>query len=143
LKVISIVNLHNVASNIVKSLDADVAIQGDSSLVVHGRPLAIQRAITNLVRNAVLYGASPVTITIERQSCSVAFIVCDAGQGVDPAMLKTLSRPFVRGNSSRSGIAGTGLGLTIARHVADQHEGSLTFANLPGGGFQAVLRFPS
>jgi two-component system, OmpR family, osmolarity sensor histidine kinase EnvZ len=140
---ISIVNLHNVASNIVKSLDADVAIQGDSSLVVHGRPLAIQRAITNLVRNAVLYGASPVTITIERQSCSVAFIVCDAGQGVDPAMLKTLSRPFVRGNSSRSGIAGTGLGLTIARHVADQHEGSLTFANLPGGGFQAVLRFPS
>jgi two-component system, OmpR family, osmolarity sensor histidine kinase EnvZ len=139
---ISIVNLSVVASNVVESLEADIAIHGDSTLVVHGRPLAIQRALTNLVRNAMLYGGSPVTITIEQQSCSVAFIVCDAGQGVDPAMLKTLSRPFVRGNSSRSGIAGTGLGLTIARHVADQHEGSLTFANLRGGGFQAALRFP-
>jgi two-component system, OmpR family, osmolarity sensor histidine kinase EnvZ len=131
--------LHDAARGAVESIDADVQVRGDPTIAVTGRPIAIQRAIANLVRNAVLYGAPPVLLSFEKNGEKTVISISDSGPGVSPDKLATLTRPFVRGNSSRGGASGTGLGLTIARHVAEQHGGTLALRNLPGGGFEAVM----
>jgi two-component system, OmpR family, osmolarity sensor histidine kinase EnvZ len=136
------VDLGEAARLAIEGLEADVAVSGDAGPAVPVRPFAMQRAITNLVRNAMLHGAPPVTVTFELSSNQVSIIVSDAGKGVDPALLATLAQPFVRGDPARGGAAGTGLGLAIVRHVAEQHHGALRFRNIENGGFAATLILP-
>jgi two-component system, OmpR family, osmolarity sensor histidine kinase EnvZ len=133
------VSLRAVAEAAAQGLEAEIPILNGEDLQVRGRPIALQRAITNLLRNAFLYGAAPVTLVIERRLGRMAIAVRDAGEGVPPETLGSMIRPFVRGDSSRTGATGTGLGLAIARHIAEDHGGSLTLRNLPDGGFEAVL----
>jgi two-component system, OmpR family, osmolarity sensor histidine kinase EnvZ len=133
-------DLETVVRAAVEALDADVGVEGEAGLEIRGRPLSVQRALVNLLRNAMLYGAPPITIRFGRQTEGVYITVQDAGKGVDPQLLEVLAHPFVRGDASRSGATGTGLGLAIAHHVANQHQGGLSFANLPDGGFEATLR---
>jgi two-component system osmolarity sensor histidine kinase EnvZ len=136
------VDLGEVARLAIEGLEADVVVSGDAGPAVSVRPFTIQRAITNLVRNAMLHGAPPVTVTFEHSDNQVSIIVSDAGKGVDPALLATLAQPFVRGDPARGGAAGTGLGLAIVRHVAEQHHGALRFRNIESGGFAATLTLP-
>jgi two-component system, OmpR family, osmolarity sensor histidine kinase EnvZ len=131
--------LLDAAQAAIESLDAEITITGDCELAIAGRPIAIQRAIANLVRNALLYGAPPVTLSLERRCGQVFITVNDTGPGVAPDQLEALARPFIRGDMSRGGNTGTGLGLAIARHVAEQHGGTLTLRNLPGKGFAAEI----
>lgn len=123
----------------VEILDADVSISGDLSLALTGRPIAIQRAVANLIRNALLYGAPPVSVSYARRDGQIAIVISDCGSGVPPDKLDSLARPFVRGEISRGGASGTGLGLAIANHVAAQHGGELLLLNLSDGGFAATL----
>jgi two-component system, OmpR family, osmolarity sensor histidine kinase EnvZ len=133
------VNLYEVAEAAAQGLDSDVTIIGNGSMSVRGRPIALQRAITNLLRNAFLYGTAPVSVKIEHRHGRTMIAVRDAGKGVPPDKIETLALPFVRGDQSRTSATGTGLGLAIARHIAVEHGGTLTLRNLPCGGFEAAL----
>ena len=67
----------------------------------------------------------------------------DEGPGIPPEELERVFEPFYRVESSRNrDSGGTGLGLTIARDIAQAHGGSLTLHNLPAGGLEAVLALP-
>ncbi len=123
------------------------------------RPLALRRAVANLVRNAMLHGAPPYTLELicsgqdravttsgDRASARrtrddadcIVIRVADHGPGVDPALLSQLDQPFMRGNSARSG-SGSGLGLAVASQVARLHRGQLQIDNREGGGLQVDL----
>jgi two-component system, OmpR family, osmolarity sensor histidine kinase EnvZ len=133
------VDLELLAQTCVEELDVKVPIVCEIATQIRGRPIAIQRAIANLLRNATFYGAPPVTIRIEARGDDVGVVVSDQGEGVDPAMIDILTRPFVRGDAARGGAAGTGLGLAIARQVAEQHGGRLILASEKDAGFSATL----
>ncbi|WP_407927937.1 ATP-binding protein [Belnapia arida] len=67
----------------------------------------------------------------------------DDGPGIPETALETVFELFQRLDASRNrDTGGTGLGLAIARHVVNTHDGSMDWANRPGGGLVATVRLP-
>lgn len=113
--------------------------------VLRGRPLALRRAVGNLVANAVKHGGAPVEAHLEACSADAEgpegwrLRVSDRGPGVPPERLSDLGRPFHRVDTAR-GTAGSGLGLASVARVAAVHRGALRLRNREGGGLDAELR---
>jgi signal transduction histidine kinase len=124
------------------ALDAgqDVKLSGHAGVAIMARPTALQRCLTNLIDNAVKYGRY-AHLTVERLGANGARIrVRDGGPGIPPGELGRVFDPFYRVETSRSRESGgTGLGLTIARNIAELHGGALQVANHPEGGLEATL----
>lgn len=120
----------------------DVSLVGQAGRAISARPLALRRALVNLIDNAVKYGdAAQVGITL--YGAGVEITVRDRGPGLPEAVLEQVFEPFFRMENSRSRESGgTGLGLTIARNIAEQHGGTLTLANQAEGGLVACMRLP-
>lgn len=104
------------------------------------RPIAMSRAITNLLSNARRHGAPPYTISAKRDGGDLVISIGDTGPGFDPARAQELSRPFARGDLARGGDH-AGLGLAIVSRVMAAHHGSLHFMR-DGPQFIAQLRLP-
>ncbi len=115
---------------------ADVGIDAPKTLVVHMRPDAIRRAITNLVDNARRH-AERVVLSAQEAGRSVLVMVDDDGPGIPADRRESVFRPF---ESDASG--GTGLGLTIARDIVRAHGGDITLEESPMGGLRARVRLP-
>jgi len=106
------------------------------------RPVALKRALANLIDNAVKYGGG-AHVSLEDAADTLTVRVEDRGPGIPAESLQTVFEPFRRLETSRNrGTGGAGLGLTIARQVAEAHGGTLTLANRQGGGLAAMLRLP-
>ncbi|MEL7087204.1 MAG: ATP-binding protein [Planctomycetota bacterium] len=112
------------------------------SLVVKGRHLALKRALSNLVSNAVRYGGS-AEIRLRRNEREAITEIIDPGPGIPPEKLDTVFEPFQRLDDARSrDTGGYGLGLTVARSVARSHGGDVILDNRPKGGLRATFRLP-
>lgn len=128
-----------------------VAVDRRVTIDVHGPDVVratvdgpmVGRALANLVLNAVEWsppGAS-VTVTVAPDHDGLALTVTDEGPGL---AAEHLEAAFDRGWQADPTRAGAGLGLTIARHIADAHGGSLTAGpSGPSGGATFVLRLPA
>jgi two-component system, OmpR family, osmolarity sensor histidine kinase EnvZ len=108
------------------------------------RPVAIRRALTNLLENAMRYGRAPFALHAEHSNGSVVVRVLDSGSGITPGSEEEIKKPFVRLNTARGDASsiGSGLGLAIADRVVRLHGGSLTLRNRVEGGFEAVVTLP-
>jgi signal transduction histidine kinase len=104
-------------------------------------PAAFDRIVSNLVANALRYGAEPISITAELRDRHFRLAVEDRGPGVPPELIPDLFERFARGASARVGGVGTGLGLAIARSYAQAHAGDLLYepAEPHGARFELVL----
>ncbi|MFC3173028.1 ATP-binding protein [Novosphingobium bradum] len=111
------------------------------------RPTWIRRALRNLIGNALRYGRR-ATVSVGREGAAAVIRIRDEGPGIPEAQIARMLEPFTRGDPSRnSETGGAGLGLTLARAIAEQHGGTLALANLRGAdgaveGLEAVLRLP-
>jgi two-component system, OmpR family, osmolarity sensor histidine kinase EnvZ len=125
-------------------VDADppIAVTGQDCGCAMLRPVAFERAIINLVRNALCYGAAPIEVIVGRSGKTGRIVVRDHGPGVDPALLGRIAEPFVRGDGARPNTGSTGLGLAIVRRIVDQHHGELVLQNRAQGGFEAIITIP-
>ncbi|BDW81204.1 hypothetical protein MACH24_06420 [Erythrobacter sp. Dej080120_24] len=102
----------------------------------------VRRALRNLVSNAVRYGEA-ARISILRDGDMAVLRVEDDGPGIAPDRIEEMMQPFTRGEASRNrATGGAGLGLTLARAIAQQHGGDLVLGNREGGGLRAELRLP-
>lgn len=128
----------------------DVALEGSTLASVQARPVALRRCLGNLVDNAVKYGGW-AHVRCERQGRHAIIRIRDGGPGIPEQELEKVFDPFYRLESSRSrDTGGTGLGLTIARNIAEQHGGSLRLHNINDNrsgkhsekGLEAVLMLP-
>jgi signal transduction histidine kinase len=134
---------------LLESLQADlretggqVEIAGTGAKPYPGAPQALKRCLGNLVENAVKYGRS-ARVLIDDNDARLEIRVQDAGPGLPPDQLERVFEPFYRAEHSRSReTGGTGLGLTIARGIAEAHGGELSLRNREGGGLEATLRLP-
>lgn len=115
-------------------------IQSPDHAVLQGHPLALRRALDNLIRNALRHGDAPFRAVLAVSATDVRLSISDGGLGAPPEILDRLGEPFVRGNQARSDAMGSGLGLASVKRIAAQHGGSLSVRNLPQGGFEASLQ---
>ena len=94
------------------------------------------RALANLVENAKKYdrSAEPIEVTAERVDGEIAIHVSDRGPGVPAEGVPNLFEPFRRPNGSQPDAGGAGLGLSIARRVAEAQKGRLVYERRAGGG---------
>ncbi|MBX3608359.1 MAG: HAMP domain-containing protein [Hydrogenophaga sp.] len=106
------------------------------------RPLALRRALDNLIANAHRHGAAPVVLRTSADAQALRLSVEDHGTGIAPAERERLRQPFQRAGASRTGAPGTGLGLAIAERMARAHGGQLLLDNAAHGGLVATLVLP-
>jgi two-component system osmolarity sensor histidine kinase EnvZ len=106
------------------------------------RPYAFKRCLANLVTNAARYGEA-VTITGHRDHRYMTITVDDDGPGIPPNRRDDAFKPFLRLDDARNqDVAGSGLGLTIARDIARSHGGDVILGDSPLGGLRASVRIP-
>lgn len=119
----------------------DVTLEGRAFGPLSGKPQALKRCITNLVDNAVKFAGRARMVV--RDGAQLEIGVCDDGAGIPAEELEKVFEPFYRVESSRNrDTGGSGLGLSIARDVAQAHGGSLVLRNRPEGGLEARLTLP-
>ena len=120
-----------------------LAYAGPDHLTISARPLALKRALTNLVSNAVKYGGTARITLAPPGDGMVVVLVDDDGPGIPPEETERIFQPFVRLEASRNReTGGVGLGLTIARNILRAHGGDVTLAARPGGGTRAKATLP-
>jgi signal transduction histidine kinase len=113
------------------------------------RPTWVRRALRNLISNALRHGGGTARVAMARRGDSVTITVEDDGPGIPAAAVDRMLEPFTRGEPSRNrGTGGAGLGLTLARAIAEQHGGSLRLHNRTGpdgstAGLTASLTLPA
>ncbi|MGZ3172677.1 MAG: sensor histidine kinase [Croceibacterium sp.] len=103
----------------------------------------LRRALRNLIANALRYGQH-ATVSLSRDGGTAVIRILDDGLGIPERDLSRMMEPFTRGEGSRNRTTGgAGLGLAIARAIAEQHGGRLVLANRPEGGLSVELRLPT
>ena len=121
-----------------------VRVDGADGLRAVARPALLERAIANLVRNALRYaGDSDIAVELSaaRDRGLVHILVRDRGPGVPQEALARLGEPFYRPEVSRDrDSGGTGLGLAIVMRCIEACGGSVILRNREGGGFEAEVR---
>ncbi|MCA3242316.1 MAG: HAMP domain-containing histidine kinase [Rubrivivax sp.] len=126
----------------VADLGQDVRVEGRIERPYVGALRAMERALLNLINNAVKFGGR-ARVLLSEDAAGACIKVVDPGPGVPPELLDQLFDPFFRVEASRSrDHGGTGLGLTIARNLIRAHGGDITVANGEGSGFVATLTLP-
>jgi signal transduction histidine kinase len=121
----------------------DASFEQGCQAVMQLRPLATSRLFSNLIDNALKYGGS-ATVSATSEGGAVSVRVRDRGPGLPEDMLEKVFDPFVRVDDSRSRqTGGAGLGLTIARTLAEKNGATLTLRNHPEGGLEAVVHWPA
>ncbi len=116
---------------------------GGPGPVVSGSPAQLSRVLGNLLDNAQRHAASAVRVTVARRGDRAVIEVADDGAGVPEADRERIFRRFVRLDDARSrDDGGAGLGLAIARDVAERHGGTLTVGRAPEGGALFTVRLP-
>ena len=121
-----------------------VSYTGPDHLAVEARPVALKRAMANLVGNALAYGGGAHVVLEPPRGGVVAVQVEDPGPGIPPGELERVFEPFRRLETSRNReTGGTGLGLSITRNILRAHGGDVTLANRAEGGVRATVTLPA
>lgn len=112
-----------------EDLGEPVSFEPAGRIVLPLRATWLRRAVRNLTVNALRYGQQ-ARITVERAGGEVLIRIEDDGPGIPEERMEAMFQPFARGEPSRnSATGGAGLGLTLARAIADQHGGRLDLTN--------------
>ena len=120
----------------------DVHLEVPADLVVHAAPDLLQRALANVIRNAIQHAgdAGPIVVAARRDGSEVALSVVDSGPGVPAESLPKLFDPFYRVDTSRAReTGGVGLGLTIVKTCVEACGGRVTCRNREPRGFEVSL----
>lgn len=111
-------------------------------LVCTCRPLAMKRALANLVENAARYGTR-ATVQARRDARDIVVTIDDDGPGIPEAEQEKVFAPFYRLEGSRNRkTGGIGLGLTVVRTIIRAHGGDVRLENRRNGGLRATVTIP-
>ena len=98
----------------------------------------VERAVTNLVDNAVKYSDGPIEIAVEARGIEVR----DRGAGIPVEDLPHVFERFYRSDAAR-GEPGSGLGLAIVQQIVERHDGRVWARNRAGGGAEVGFELPA
>ncbi|TNE95144.1 MAG: CHASE2 domain-containing protein [Gammaproteobacteria bacterium] len=120
-------------------------LQGTEDLWLRGNAELLERAIINLLTNAVQYSPEQSTVNIQvyRAGHEACLTIADEGSGIDPQELPFLFDRFRRQKQSElAGVHGTGLGLSFVKTVVEKHRGDISVTSSPGRGSTFSMRLP-
>jgi heavy metal sensor kinase len=122
---------------LVTEIQRDIPLVGDDGL--------LRELVTNLLDNAVQYTPSggSVTVALTADTVDATVTVSDTGYGIPAADRERIFDRFVRLDPARTSTSGAGLGLPIARWIAEQHGGTLTLQPSAAGGCLFIVRLPT
>lgn len=129
-----------------ESRKVKVAIDAAPDVVVVADAEGLERAVINLVDNAIKYGkeAGTVSIRATRNDGVVDIAVTDDGPGIDEAHLARLFERFYRIDPGRSrSHGGAGLGLSIVKHLVEAMDGTIAVSSKLGEGTTFVITLPA
>jgi len=125
-----------------------VSISTSGEIVpVVGSPTLLRQLVANLVHNAVVHNlpeGGTVEVTTARHDDRAQLTVENTGALLSPMLVGTLTEPFQRGSERTRGDqhAGVGLGLAIAKSIAEAHHGTIVLAGRPDGGLRVTVSLP-
>ncbi len=123
-----------------------LAVDAPAGLTVPTDRTLFQRAVANLVSNALAHTPAGGTVTLAAipEPAGVRVEVRDTGTGIDPEDLPHVFDRFYRADKARTSSAGrVGLGLAIVKGIVEWHGGTASAASVPGEGTTVSLRFPT
>lgn len=125
-----------------EDMRCDVTLEAPARSAARFRPLAVRRAVTNIIENALKYGKRADVRLAETQS-GYAITVDDQGPGIPNEVMPEAFKPFRRlAADGGTQIPGVGLGLTTARSIVRDHGGDVELRNRPEGGLRVVITLP-
>ncbi|MFI1915247.1 sensor histidine kinase [Nocardia sp. NPDC020380] len=110
--------------------------------VVSGRKLELERAVANLLDNAVRHGGGIVAVTVCRAGGDALIMIDDAGPGVPQAERERIFERFATVRAGRRNASGTGIGLALVAETVSVHGGRVECGDRPGGGARFMIRLP-
>lgn len=118
--------------------------QGPKDLIVKVDKLMFDRALVAIVDNAIKYNHQGGTIKISQKKIGkmVRLSIKDSGEGISASELAHVRERFYRGNKSRTGSSGYGLGLSIAEQIIMAHNGKLEITSKTQTGTEVVISLP-
>jgi two-component system, OmpR family, sensor kinase len=134
--------VESVADDLV-DIGHDVSVQAGQAVTVDGDPVALRRAVENLVDNGLKYG-DRVRMRLRFQGENCVLEIDDDGPGIPEAMQRQVFEPFFRLEASRNrDTGGIGLGLASVRAIVSEHQGSVDIRNRREGGLRASVILPA
>ncbi len=145
---LSAVNLGTVLQTVMSKTCSEKLVKVDfpADVFVFGDNLLLERALANVIRNAVRYASQdgPIHVNGVRSGAEFVITITDSGPGVPAESIKMLGEPFFRPEPSRSrSSGGVGLGLSIVKSCVETCGGSFTVRNHQPKGLQVELRLKS
>lgn len=120
----------------------DATYAGPDHLVLDVRPLALKRAFSNLLNNALTYG-DRAAVRLHVVPSAIRVTVDDDGPGIPEAEMTAVFEPFYRVDASRCRAkGGMGLGLAITKGAVEREGGTIALANRAEGGLRAIVSLP-
>jgi two-component system, OmpR family, phosphate regulon sensor histidine kinase PhoR len=144
--VINEVTGHLTSGDNPRSKDISLNISGDLPTVKGDRG-QLSQLVSNIISNAMKYGRAgtpiDVALSLSRSAAMLSFTVTDQGEGIAPQHLPRLTERFYRVDSGRSrSVGGTGLGLSLVKHIVDGHRGHLEIKSKLGTGTTIKVLLP-
>ena len=128
--------------------DVNVQYAVNNVIQIHAQPDLLQRAIDNVVRNAVKYSPARTTVDVsamlDHAAKQVIIRVIDKGEGVKSAELETIFKPFYRANTdTATSLKGYGLGLAITKQIIEAHGGEISASAMENAGLVITIKLPA
>lgn len=116
-----------------------IAWKAEEPACVEARPLALKRALRNLLENAATHGGG-ATARVRVEGERTVLEIDDEGPGIPEDLLERVFEPFFRVDAGRRRtVPGAGLGFAIAKEILDRAGGTIAIANRPGGGLRQTV----
>jgi len=124
--------------------DKTLSYQAPPDSQINGNPNLLMSALENIVRNAIHYSQSQITVSFETNKQHIEIRVDDDGEGVPDQELADIFKPFYRVSTARDRHSGgAGLGLAITESAIRQHNGTIVATRSPLGGLQVTITLPT
>ncbi|NDJ75435.1 MAG: HAMP domain-containing histidine kinase [Chloroflexi bacterium] len=123
-------------------LSADISDTGEYTVV--GDRAYLQRALGNIIANAVMYTpeAGTITVRLDHRQRRALIEISDTGIGIAPHDLPQIFDPFYRVDAARGSLGKSGLGLTITKQIIEKHQGEIRVESQPGQGTTFCVILP-
>jgi signal transduction histidine kinase len=122
-----------------------LAVEQDVNVQISGDRASLRRLLWTLLDNAIKYTpcGGRIDLSVAKAGTETTFQVRDTGIGIPAALLPRLFERFFRADPSRSQVEGAGLGLAIAKWIADMHQATISVESVEGGGSTFRVVFPA
>ena len=146
-----LVDVHECVDSVVKKMQIKaqekaitLAVEGTIHGNIKVHLYSFERVVQNVLQNAINYTPSGgrVTVSIHKEKSDYTIRVTDTGVGISDADLPHIFERFYKASHSRNDASGSGLGLSIAKQIIEQHKGSIVVSSLTGKGTEVTIILP-